>query len=124
VSDAAMGTERYIDSLPPDRQEALAGLRAWVRETLPDATEVWQYGMPGFAQDDLICVFKSQKNYISLYLDVDILEQHKAELDAAGLNCGKSCIRFRSLDQLPEETIKTMLREIAAKQAAESAAAA
>ena len=124
MKDPVAETDHYIDSLPPERKEALTGLRTWVRETLPDATEVWRYGMPGFAQDDLICAYKSQKNYISLYLDVDIVAQHKAELDAAGLNCGKSCIRFRRLDQLPEETIRTMLREVAAKQAAEKAASA
>ncbi len=123
MSDTTKDTDRYIDSLPPDRKAALTGLRTWIRETLPEAKEVWQYGMPGFAQDDdLICVFKSQKNYISLYLDVGVVEQHKAELDEASLNCGKSCIRFRRLDQLPEDTIKSMLREVAAKQAAEKAA--
>jgi hypothetical protein len=39
-------------------------------------------------------------------------------LDAAGLDCGKSCIRFTRLEQLPESTIKAMLRETMARQAA------
>ena len=92
-------------------------MRAWIRETLPEAEEVWAYGMPGIAKDELIASYKSQKNYISLYMDVDAVAKHKEELDAAGLNCGKSCIRFKRLDQLPEATIKAMLRETMAKQA-------
>lgn len=118
MSSAQADIDRYIAELPPARRDELAGLRAWIRETLPEAEEVWTYGMPGVAKDELIASYKSQKNYISLYMDVDAVAKHREELDAAGLNCGKSCIRFKRLDQLPEATIKTMLRETMAKQAA------
>ena len=109
----------YLQTLSESRREALTTLRSWIHTTLPDATDVIEYGMPGVYQDALICSYKSQKNYMSLYMDVEIVEKHKTELDEAGLNCGKSCIRFRRIEQLPEETIKTMLRETAEKQAAE-----
>lgn len=115
--------EKYFQTLPQGRREALSELHSWIHETVPGAKDVIEYGMPGAYQDALICSYKSQKNYMSLYMDVEIVEKHKPELDEAGLNCGKSCIRFRRLEQLPQETIKTMLRETAAKQAAEKQAA-
>jgi uncharacterized protein YdhG (YjbR/CyaY superfamily) len=119
MSDQSKEIDSYLNTLPDGRREALTALRSWIHETLPNAQDVIEYGIPGVYQDALICSYKSQKNYMSLYMDVEIVENHKAELDEAGLNCGKSCIRFRHLEQLPEETIKTMLRETAEKQALE-----
>ena len=121
MKDQSKEIESYIESLPEKRRESLVELRSWIQESLPEATEVIEYGMPGVYQDNLICSYKSQKNYMSLYMDVDIVEKHKKELDEAGLNCGKSCIRFRNIDQLSEDLIKTMLEETALKQAAEKA---
>ena len=122
MPDQSKEVESYLHTLPSGRKEALTELHAWIHEAIPGAHDVIEYGMPGAYQEALICSYKSQKNYMSLYMDVEIVEKHKAELDEAGLNCGKSCIRFRRLEQLPEETIKTMLRETAAKQAAEKEA--
>jgi len=48
----------------------------------------------------------------SLYvMNTDIVEKHKAEL--AGLDCGKSCIRFKKIDTLPKKVVKQMLKESA-----------
>jgi uncharacterized protein YdhG (YjbR/CyaY superfamily) len=122
MADQSIEIDRYLKTLPQGRREALTELRSWIHETLPDAQDVIEYGMPGVYQDALICSYKSQKNYMSLYMDVEIVENHKTELDEAGLNCGKSCIRFRRIEQLPQETIKRMLRETAEKQALEQQA--
>jgi uncharacterized protein YdhG (YjbR/CyaY superfamily) len=59
--------------------------------------------------DDVLCAFASQKRYMSLYMDTGIVEKHREEL--TGLSIGKSCIRFRNMDQLPLGTIKRMLDE-------------
>ena len=107
----------YLQTLPENRRRSLATLRAWIADTLPNAREVIAYNMPGIEQDGLICSYKAQKNYLSLYMDTEIVAAHQAEL--SHLNCGKSCIRFASIDQLPEAVIKQMLRETAVKQAAE-----
>jgi uncharacterized protein YdhG (YjbR/CyaY superfamily) len=119
MANQSKEVESYLQTLPSGRKEALTELRTWIHEALPGAHDVIEYGMPGAYQDALICSYKSQKNYMSLYMDVEVVAKHKPELDDAGLNCGKSCIRFRRLEQLPQETIKTMLRETVAKQAAE-----
>ena len=120
MTEKSQAVDDYLQTIPEKRREALNILRSWMDEALPDAREVIEYSMPGLAQDELICSFKSQKNYMSLYMDTEIVAAHKEAL--AHLNCGKSCIRFRNIDQLPEATIKQMLQETVAKQAKEAAA--
>lgn len=118
MTQKSPAVDDYLQTLPDKRRESLITLRAWIDETLPDAHEEIQYNMPAIVQDALICAFKSQKNYISLYMDTEIVAAHQAEL--SHLDYGKSCIRFQHIDQLPEAAIKQMLRETAVKQAQES----
>jgi len=44
---------------------------------------------------------------------VDLVEKHKDELSR--LDVGKSCVRFRKLQQLPLATVEAILRETAQK---------
>lgn len=100
----------YLSGLDPDRREALSELRELVLDMVPDAVETMKYRMPTYEyQGGVLCAFASQKQYMSLYMDTDLVEQHRADLD--GLSVGKSCIRFRRLDRLPLGTVRTMLRE-------------
>lgn len=61
----------------------------------------------------------SQKNYISLYLmgvygSTEIAEWFELEWKATGkkLNMGKSCVRFRRLDDLPVELIGRVVARV------------
>jgi uncharacterized protein YdhG (YjbR/CyaY superfamily) len=56
-----------------------------------------------------LCALASQKHYMSLYMDAQLVEQHRAEL--AGLSVGKSCIRFKKLEDLPLHVIEAILLE-------------
>jgi uncharacterized protein YdhG (YjbR/CyaY superfamily) len=106
----------YLATLPDNRRESVRQLRELIANALPEARELIEYNMPAVAvtDDDIICSYKSQKNYISLYMDVELVEKHKAGL--ADLNCGKSCIRFSRFEQLPQDVIKAILVETAVKQ--------
>jgi len=98
------GVDDYLEGLAPER------LRDLVFETVPDAQESMRYKMPTYAYaGEGLCAFASQKHYMSLYMDVEILAEHKDELNH--LNLGKSCIRFTTLEKLPLETVKQILRE-------------
>lgn len=102
--------DEYLAGLDPDRREALTELRELVLDEAPDAVETMRYRMPTYEyQGGVLCAFASQKQYMSLYMDPGLVEQHRADL--GGLSVGKSCIRFRRLDRLPLETVRTMLRE-------------
>ena len=106
----AQSVDEYLGDLEPGRRNALTKLRSLVRNAAPDADESMKYGMPTYwFNGHALCAFASQKNYMSLYMDTDIVDQHGADL--ASLDTGKSCIRFRRLEQLPLQTVETMLHD-------------
>lgn len=102
--------DAYLEVLAPERWAALATLRSLVHEVVPEAKETMRYGMPTYERDgEVLCSFASQKHYMSLYMDVELVEQHADEL--AQLDVGKSCIRFKKLEQLPLDTVRAILTE-------------
>jgi uncharacterized protein YdhG (YjbR/CyaY superfamily) len=102
--------DAYIERLEPKRREALWHLRSIILHTMPGAVETMRYRMPTYEYGaGVLCAMASQKHYMSLYMAVEVVEEHKAAL--AGLSTGKSCIRFTSLDKLPMDEIRIMLRE-------------
>ena len=71
-----------------------------------------QYKMPTYGyREAILAAFASQKRYMSLYMEPRILDRHRAELKH--LDLGKSCIRFKSIDQLPLDIVRQMLQETA-----------
>lgn len=123
-SDAATPDE-YIASLPPDRREALRTVRDVVRRNLPAGFEEgMHYGMIGWyvplerfpntynGRPLGLAALASQKNYMSLYLntvygDPTTEAWFKERYAASGkrLDMGKSCVRFRRLEDLPLDVI-------------------
>jgi uncharacterized protein YdhG (YjbR/CyaY superfamily) len=103
--------DQYFQSLKnPAHHDDLQKLRAFIREQLPQAEERITYGMPTYVQGEhAIAALASQRRYMSLYLDTELVEKHRAEL--APLDCGKGCVRFTRLEKLPLEVVGTILRE-------------
>ncbi len=106
----APDVDEYLQGLSAERREAIRVLRALILETVPAAEESMLYRMPTYqAAGDFLAALASQKAYLSLYLNTDVVAAHREQL--GHLNCGKSCIRFKRLAQLPLEVIRTMLQE-------------
>jgi uncharacterized protein YdhG (YjbR/CyaY superfamily) len=104
--------DTYINALAETRKSSLQQLRQIILETIPDVEESIQYKMPYYTYNGMLCAFASQKNYMSFYLlDGEIVEKYRYLLE--GLSVGKGCIRFKDISQLPESTIRSMLREAA-----------
>lgn len=120
--------ESYLRSLPEDRRAALDALRAVILENLdPRFEEGIQYGMPGYylphaeypagyhcdpRQPLPFASFASQKNHMALYLfclytDPEAVARFEEEWRATGkrLDMGKSCVRFKRLEDLPLDVI-------------------
>ena len=116
MQSAATTVADYLAELPAERKTALTKLRAVIRKAAPDAVDAMRYGMPGLELDgEGLCGFASQKNYMAFYFAAtEIVEAHRDELGK--LSCGKSCIRFRKLEELPLETISAMVKKLAAKR--------
>lgn len=119
----------YLKSLPPDRREMIASLRAVILKHLPKGyKEGMEYGMIAYyiplekypktynGQPLGYISIASNKNYVSLYL-MGIYGEGEVEFKRAyrksgkKLDMGKSCIRFTKLEDLPLDLIaKTVAR--------------
>ena len=117
--------DECLEELQNDRRDAIESIRKIVLDNLPAGyEETMQYGMIGYViplerypntyngQCLAIISLASQKNYISLYLmsvysDPDTKRWFTEGYRASGkkLNMGKSCVRFKSLEDLPLELI-------------------
>ncbi len=122
--------DEYIEQLPDDRQEMVSEVRHEILDNLPEGFEEGiQYGMIGYyiplerypdtynGQALGFAAIASQKNYVSVYLhglysDPAAAEWFQAEYKKTGkkLNMGKSCVRFRKLDDLPLDLIGEAIR--------------
>ena len=123
-SDATT-VDDYLAELEPDRKASVAAVRDVILENLPDGyEEVMQYGMISYivptailaetynGQPLMYAALASQKRYMSLYLtnvygDEGSAEWFRQRYAASGkkLNMGKSCVRFRKLEDLPLDVV-------------------
>ncbi len=125
MSAGPQSPEEYIESLPDDRREAMRAIREVILANLPAGYEEgMQYGMIGYyvplerfpdtynGRTLGLASLASQKNYLSLYLnsvygDRETERWFKQRFAASGkrLNMGKSCVRFRKLEDVPLDVI-------------------
>lgn len=113
--------EEYLAELSPERRAIVETVRATILENLPAGYEEamnWgmiTYQVPLSIYPDtyngkplMYAALASQKNYLSLYLtgvyiDAEARQAFEAAYRATGkrMDIGKSCVRFRNLDDLP-----------------------
>lgn len=99
----------YLVKLPEDRQKVIQELRKLLKITHPNVQESMKYKMSTYALEErLLCAFASQKQCFALYImPHDLLGDFEGELEA--YNCGKSCIRFKSLHDEDLELFQRIL---------------
>jgi hypothetical protein len=122
---AATTVAGYLAELPPERRKVIAAVRKVVRDNLPRGyVEGMGFGMIGYVvpltrypttyngQPLVYAALAAQKNAYSLYLMCGYAETSVGKALRAGfkaaskkLDMGKSCIRFRTLDDLPLDVI-------------------
>ena len=95
----------YLEALSPERRQCIEQVRTAILKRLPDAIETMHYNMPTYAhKGHLVAALASQKLYMSLYILPHDLLPHFAD-DIAPFNCGKSCIRFKKLEEAQVELL-------------------
>ncbi len=125
VRSAAATVEEYLGELSAERREAVAAVRAVALANLPEGyVEAMNWGMISWevplerypntynGQPLMYAALASQKNYMSLYLmcvyaDDDDRARFEERFRASGkrLDMGKSCVRFRRVEDLPMDLI-------------------
>jgi hypothetical protein len=116
----AKTVDNYLAGLPADRREVLSAMRTMIKQHLPSGyQEAYNWGMISYevplerypktpnGQPLSYLALAAQKNYFALYMlgaysdtsQRKTLEQAFAE-SGKRLDMGKSCLRFRRLDDL------------------------
>ena len=115
----------YLDSLPDDRRAALTKVRTVIRKNLPAGiVEAMNWGMITYevplrtypdtynGQPLAYAALASQKNHMAVYLmgiygDDALRQEFEDAYRASGkrMDIGKSCVRFKRLDDLPLDVI-------------------
>lgn len=122
---SAKTPEEYIDLIAEPRKTEIKKIDAFIRKTVPKLKPFIIAGMIGYGPyryrgksgregEWSVIGLASQKNYISLYACgvVDgkyVAEKYKHQLAKA--NIGKSCIRFKKIDDLDLSVLTKILRE-------------
>jgi len=121
----ATTVEEYLAELSPERREIVETVRTTILENLPAGyQEAMNWGMITYqvplsiypetynGKPLMYVALASQKNYLSLYLtgvyiDNEARQAFEGAYRATGkrMDIGKSCVRFRKLDDLPLELI-------------------
>ena len=129
MQSIAKTPQAYVDSLPEERKVAIEKMRQAIKETLPKGfEEVMCYGMLGYVVPHSLypkgyhCDPKlplgfislaSQKNFVALYhmgiyAKPELLDWFVGEFpkhSKSKLDMGKSCIRFKKMNDIPYELI-------------------
>ncbi len=129
----------YISKLDEDRQAAMSKMRKVIKKNLPKGfQEALNYNMPAFVvshktyPDGYHCdpklplpfiSFASQKNFIALYhmgiyanpdLQKWFVEEYPKHCKRK-LDMGKSCIRFKKIEEIPYELIGELCSKMSPK---------
>jgi uncharacterized protein YdhG (YjbR/CyaY superfamily) len=136
MQSKATTPEQYLSALPEDRKETMLKIRNAIKENLPQGfEEVISYGMLGYVVPHSIypsgyhCDPKlplpfinlaSQKNFIALYhmgiyanknLETWFVSEYPKHVKSK-LDMGKSCIRFKKMDDIPFDFIGELVAKV------------
>ena len=120
--------EQYIAEVVEKRRADIQTLHDMVRQEAPELEPTMEFGMLGYGKyhykyssgregEWMKIGIANNKQYISLYSCAAddngyVAERYKDRLPKA--NIGKSCVRFKRLSDLDEDTLRELIRETAA----------
>lgn len=132
--------EAILSNVPPERTEAFNSLHQTILKNLPEGFEAaMSYGMLGYVVPHRIypagyhckpaeplpfASIASQKNSINfyhmgIYSNPELLDWFVAEYPKHSkqkLDMGKSCIRFKKLEEIPYELIGELMTKMSVQQ--------
>ena len=140
MQSMATTPQQYLDELPEDRKEPIRKLRQQILNNMPTGMEeTMNYGMLGYViphsvyPDGYHCNPKqplpfmnlaSQKNFVAVYsmaiyakkevMDWFTLEY--AKRCKYKLDMGKSCIRFKRIDDIPYDLIGELTAKVSTEE--------
>jgi hypothetical protein len=144
VSSKETTPDAYLASLSPERRKVMAAVRAIVKKRLPKGyVESMNWGMLSYEiplsrypntynkQPLMYLALAAQKNNYALYMtcasaDKALMDKLAGAYEAAGkkLDMGKSCLRFKTLEELPLDVIGDIVASTSVERRIEASEAA
>ena len=130
----------YVKQIPEDRQQVFEKLLSILRENLPPGfEECLSYGMPAFSVPHSLypqgyhvspqvalpfISIASQKNFIAfyhmgLYATPELnswWQEEYPKYSSRKLDIGKSCVRFKKMDDIPFELIQELAQKVSPEE--------
>ncbi len=139
MQSKAKTVKEYLNELPEERKKSISLVRKIILKNLPKGyKETMQYGMigyvvplkhypKGYLNDEKTPLpyvsLASQKNHMAVYLsniyaDKKLSKWFTTEYKKSGkkMDVGKSCVRFRKLENLPVELIGKAVKKTSMKK--------
>ena len=124
AKNAATSVKEYLSLVPEERKDDIDFLHKFIQKVVPKLKPYFASNMIGYGsfyfldskkqkKDWPIISLANQKNYISIYVcalieDKAAAEKYKKEL---GKNTKSiACIRFKNIEEINLETLKTVLK--------------
>lgn len=115
----------YLAAVPEERKETMLALHALIQKTVPKLTPFFATNMIGYGafpytnykKENIewpIIALANQKQYISLYvcaLSDGKYVAEKFQKELGNVSVGRSCIRFKKIDDVNVATLKKVLKE-------------
>lgn len=116
ISEVAT-VDAFLKTVTAEERAVFAKIRTLFKKAHPKMQESMKWRMPSYLiGENIVGAFNKQKNYLCLYLNPEAVDPYRKELKAAGLDCGKSCLRFRKPADLPLALAAKIIKD-AAKRA-------
>lgn len=121
----AKTVKEYMQALEPERREIVEFIHAFIQKAAPSLKPHFAYNMLGYGSFPYknykkepiewpVISLASQKQYVSLYVCSVVDGKYLAEKykkDLGTVSVGKSCIRFKKIEDLNLETLKKVIKE-------------
>lgn len=124
AKNAAKSIAEYLLLVPDERKKVIDFLHAFIQEVVPNLKPYYASNMIGYGsffyldskkekREWPIIALANQKNYITIYVcalieDKVAIEKYKKDLGK--LTKSLSCIRFKKIEEINLETVKTVLK--------------
>ena len=124
AKNAARSVEEYLSLVPPERRKEIDLLHDFIQKAVPKLKPYFAANMIGYGsfyyldskkqkKDWPIISLANQKNYITIYVCTIIKDKVAAEKykkDLGKLTKGITCIRFKKIEEINLDTLKTVLK--------------
>ncbi|MEP7236948.1 MAG: DUF1801 domain-containing protein [Ferruginibacter sp.] len=120
----ANSVEEYLSLVPADRRKEIDFLHAFIQKAVPKLKPYFASNMIGYGsfyyldkkkqkKDWPIISLANQKNYITIYVCVLVVDKAAAEKykkELGKLTTSLSCIRFKKIEEINLDTLKLVLK--------------